>query len=253
MAPAQNAIDTLSREWRLLARCSLTVVFVLVQCAHGTAKSAEAGTPHLVPDTSVKWGKADEYQAAVRALLMATLSDSVYARAITLPSFTPEWLIDVAEPSEGRSIVTLVEPKRHIWQVVFDRGDPKSIEAVVTSAPIDAEIARKVRAAFVRELRRVAYPSDLPEDVEVVQPDGSVAIEETIVVPSPDGTTHHFSAKGPGGVRMDGTVKNPSAGSGPAEITDLAILLREVVKASEQGPEGAVAKLRARLGMQIER
>jgi hypothetical protein len=202
------------------------------------ADAVEWRTPHLVPYSPMRWGESNTYEAAVREVLLRPLSDRPYARAITLPSFDSEWVIDVAEPKAGKATVNLLEAETQIWKVHVERGDTKAIEPAVASTRIDAAIAEQIRAAFLRELYRVAYPKPNPDEADIVVADGVV---------------YHFAASDWRVGTMHGEVHEPSTGSGPAEITDLALLLRDLAKAQPSGRADIIAKLRVRLGVDAER
>ncbi len=61
------------------------------------------------------------YESALRQTLLRDASDVPYARMMVLPSFSPEWMLEVHKPVGGKSAVRLVMADSEVWPLCRPR------------------------------------------------------------------------------------------------------------------------------------
>jgi hypothetical protein len=86
---------------------------------------------------------------AVRKTLLAQSSDSPYVRLIVMPSFEPEWMVEVSEPSGGAAQIRLVVTSRPVW----NGGQPEVQSVGTRLATLNLETAELLRRTWIAMLR----------------------------------------------------------------------------------------------------
>jgi hypothetical protein len=119
-----------------MTKCLLVLVLLAVQVA---GADRVAGQDHLrVPDSALSSFKFHvDYEHAVRQTLLSQRADDCYLRLIAMPSFQPEWMVEVSEPAGGVAKVQLVVANRP----VSNAGKPTTQSTRTSVATLSPETA----------------------------------------------------------------------------------------------------------------
>ncbi len=77
---------------------------------------------HLITPAGENTEGQTRYELVLRQTLLRYAPDVPYARMMVLPSFSPEWMIDLHEPVGGKSAVRLVMADSEVWPLCRPRS-----------------------------------------------------------------------------------------------------------------------------------
>jgi len=127
--------------------------------------------PHLTPceDVLSDYQFRVDYHLSVRKILYASLSRDPYFRMTVLPSFTPEWVVEIQDPIREVATVKYAVVDGKIWS----NDAPEKLRVIERSIQISSELAQLLKQLLDKHLDGVRY-----------------AYSESLGL---DGTTYHFS------------------------------------------------------------
>jgi hypothetical protein len=177
-----------------------------------------AAFPHLTPGDDVLSEPQFivDYHLLVRKILYAGLSRYPYFRMTVLPSFGPEWVVEIQNPVGDVATVkyAIVDGK------IRDNDAPEELQVIERSTRISSDLVQLLGQLLDKHMDGVRYAyADL----------GSVGV---------DGTTYHFSDFSRGWVRT-GQTWSPKPQWPTGRLVIVTGLLRELTLA----PQDQVRKL----------
>jgi hypothetical protein len=164
-------------------------------------------------------GDLARYQYEVQRALLKDSPFNPYVRMVVMPSWGPEWMIEVDPPSEFKATVRLVEAVGPAWH----RGKPREVRARTKTATIAGETADTLRGAWWTMLRRV-----IPRQLTV----------------GFDGTTFLFGSWEAGLGIVEGEAWSPPTGTQCDALVQLGVALRSYVEGRQsQVTERQIAEM----------
>jgi hypothetical protein len=134
----------------------------------------------------------------------------INAYVVCLPSFSPEWALQLRRCSDG-FILSMATAGRQLWSC----ADPGAVQVQRGETTIAEDLAAAIRHAWRDALAMVRHPSQALYGL--------------------DGENYHFALSDPDIGRMAGWTWSPDEGSPPGKLVKLAETLRQYVLAGDAG------------------
>lgn len=161
------------------------------------------------------------YLLKVREILYSDLCNSPAFRMTTLPSFEPEWTIEIEFPQKGPAIVRYVTVKeRMIWQ----NKNPNSLKKINKTSQIPRDLATDIYELIGSNLQVVNYPSN-----------PSMLL---------DGTNYIFTSFHVGQSYRSGITHSPEREWPTGKLVAVGELLREIALVGENGRNNLIERLK---------
>lgn len=186
---------------------TIIILIILGSCLN--LKSQE-NNDHLEPVQSIYsiYDFQFEYYSKVRKILFNGLSDSPVVRFQVLPSFSPEYVVDIEHNRETEAYFVIYHKcKKSIWY----NNKRKDMKVEKHQTEISKESALKFKELFKAAILKTKFPTN-----EVV---------------GLDGANYYFSYEEYG--LKSGTIWSPSEGTNMSKLIETAHQLIEIAKSKK--------------------